>query len=414
MIYLVLAVAAIGHVILWATLVNRLHGMAIERRWMDRATMLSALAMGGLPLVVAGYFWQQGRVEFPADSGVGTIAAWGYIYLSAAWCVFSVLHRVWLTLHSERRGALESNHTARVDLTHCDRRQLIAPGIPRLLGLIPGNQVVDLHVHEKRIAIPRMPAGRELRVVHITDLHMSGRITKQYFIEMVAAVNALEPDLVMLTGDLVEREACMNWLPETLGQLRGAAGVYFVLGNHDLRVDHRRLIERLSELGLIHVGGTWREAVVRDTPIVIAGNELPWFGPAPRTSGMPPRDASGLPLRVLLAHAPDQFAWAQRHDFDLMLAGHNHGGQVRLPLVGPILAPSLSGVRYASGTFRRDKTVLHVSRGTGGLTPFRWNCPPEITLLIIVPGQDGPAILPGRPGRLKISRSSRQVEAGIY
>ncbi len=57
-----------------------------------------------------------------------------------------------------------------------------------------------------------------------------------------------------------------------------------------------------------------------------------------------------------------------------------------------ILAPSLSGVRYASGTFRRDKTVLHVSRGTGGLTPFRWNCTPEIALLVLVPGQDGPAI----------------------
>ncbi len=134
-------------------------------------------------------------------------------------------------------------------------------------------------------------------------------------------------------------------------------------------------------MGLIHVGGTWREAVVRDTPIVIAGNELPWFGPAPRPSSLPPRDADGLPLRVLLAHAPDQFAWAARHDFDLMLAGHNHGGQIRLPLLGPILAPSLSGVRYASGTFRRDKTVLHVSRGTGGLTPFRWNCTPEIALL---------------------------------
>ncbi len=71
------------------------------------------------------------------------------------------------------------------------------------------------------------------------------------------------------------------------------------------------------------------------------------------------------------------------HDFDLMLAGHNHGGQIRLPFLGPILAPSLSGVRYASGTFQRDNTVLHVSRGTGGLTPFRWNCTPEIALLAL-------------------------------
>jgi predicted MPP superfamily phosphohydrolase len=67
-----------------------------------------------------------------------------------------------------------------------------------------------------------------------------------------------------------------------------------------------------------------------------------------------------------------------------MLAGHNHGGQVRLPLLGAILAPSLSGTRYASGAFRRDNTVLHVCRGSGSLTPFRWNCPPEIALLHLV------------------------------
>ena len=54
-------------------------------------------------------------------------------------------------------------------------------------------------------------------------------------------------------------------------------------------------------------------------------------------------------------------------------------------MFGAILAPSLSGVRYAGGTFRRDNTVLHVSRGTGGLTPFRWNCPPEIAVLVLEP-----------------------------
>jgi hypothetical protein len=367
MIYLLLAVAAVGHVVWWAAIVNRFHGLGIDRRWINAATIACAAAMAGMPLAVLGSFW------LAASYGVQSAAeiAWVYVYWCAAFGIFALLHRAWIMLHPERRGVVASNHTTRVDMGVYERGRLTAPGIPSLLARIPGNQVLDLHVHEKRISLPHLPAGRELRVVHLTDLHMSGRIAKDYFVEMAAAANALEPDLILLTGDLVERAECMDWLPDTLGSLRAAAGVFFVLGNHDLRIDHERLVERLTDLGLIHVGGTSRELTVRHTAIVIVGNELPWFGPAPNTAVLPPRDESGLPLRILLAHAPDQFAWACRHDFDLILAGHNHGGQVRLPVLGAILAPSLSGTRYASGAFCRGNSVLHVS------------CPPEIALLVL-------------------------------
>ncbi len=382
MIFLLLAMAAIGHVVFWASIVNRLHAIAIGRHWIDAATMLCALAMGILPLAITYLFWQRG-VDLSTSSAVGGArAAWWYIYFAACVSLFAAAHRLWLTLHPERRGVLHSNHTSRVDF-RCQRGDLFAPGVPTLLGRIPGNQFVDLLIHEKRIKTPRMPAGCELRIVHLTDLHMSGRITKKYFEQLAEAVNALEPDLVLITGDLVECEQCLSWLPDTLGRLRAAEGVYFVLGNHDRRIDHQRLLHALGAQGLIHVGGTCRELTVRGTPVAIAGNELPWFGPSPMATDLPPRDSNGLPLRLLLAHTPDRFAWACGHDFDLVLAGHNHGGQVRLPLLGAILAPSLSGVRYASGSFRRGNTVLHVSRGTGGLTPFRWNCPPEIVLLVL-------------------------------
>jgi hypothetical protein len=380
MIYLLLAVAILGHVIFWAAVVNRLHGMGIRRWMIDGGTLVSGAAMGGVPLAIAYHFWQQGSISF-GESGDAGFAAGSYVYLSALFCICAAVHRLLLVMHPERHGALASNHTSRVDLSHHDLEKLVAPGMPRLLAKIPGNQILDLHLHEKRIAIARMPAGQQLRIAHITDMHMSGRVAKEYFVEIAEAVNRLEPDLVMLTGDLVEREACLDWLPDTLGRLRAKAGVYYVLGNHDVYVDHLRLLESLNALGLIHVGGTWREAEVGPTRVVIAGNELPWFGPAPNPALLPPRDTDQMPLRLLLAHTPDQFRWAETHDFDLILAGHNHGGQVRLPWIGAILAPSLSGVRYASGAFQRGETVMHVSRGTGGLTPFRWNCPPEIALL---------------------------------
>ena len=70
-----------------------------------------------------------------------------------------------------------------------------------------------------------------------------------------------------------------------------------------------------------------------------------------------------------------------RADADLALAGHTHGGQIQLPILGPIMSPSLHGSRYACGVFRRCDTVLHVGRGVSGETPLRWRCPPEIALL---------------------------------
>jgi hypothetical protein len=265
-----------------------------------------------------------------------------------------------------------------------------------LLSRLPGNQILEMHVHEKELAIPRLtPAHDGLRIAHLSDLHMSGRITKAYFEQVVDEVNRARPDLIALTGDIVERPECLQWIPDTLSRLRAPHGVYYVLGNHDRRVDCRHLSSVLADAGLVHLGGRCHQIVAREATLILAGNELPWFKPAPsverRAEGGEPADFSGpplsalrpQPLRILLAHTPDQFRWAQRHEFDLMLAGHNHGGQVCLPLIGPILSPSRHGVRYAAGVFRCGSTVMHVSRGTSGLTPIRFNCPPEIAILTL-------------------------------
>jgi predicted MPP superfamily phosphohydrolase len=190
---------------------------------------------------------------------------------------------------------------------------------------------------------------------------------------------------VAVTGDIVEGDAYLDWIPPTLGRLRAPLGVYYVLGNHDRRATESRLKAALAGAGLIHVGGHWRELMVNDSPLILAGNELPWFRPAADLSDCRPRDSTGGPARILLAHSPDQFGWAQANDVDLMLAGHLHGGQVRLPILGAILAPSLFGVRYAAGIFTAGNTTMHVSRGVSSLTPVRYGCLPEIAVLVLRP-----------------------------
>ena len=88
-------------------------------------------------------------------------------------------------------------------------------------------------------------------------------------------------------------------------------------------------------------------------------------------------------FRILLSHSPDQLPFAQAHSCDLMLAGHTHGGQIRLPWLGALISPSWYGWRYAGGTYHVPPTLMHVSRGLSGKQPIRLNCPPEIALLVL-------------------------------
>ena len=103
---------------------------------------------------------------------------------------------------------------------------------------------------------------------------------------------------------------------------------------------------------------------VRHVPMCCwPATNVPWFPPAPRVEWA----ASGpRPFSMLLSHSPDQLPWARRHGFQLMLAGHTHGGQIRIPVLGPVICPSRYGVRYASGLFDRPPTLMHVSRGLSG------------------------------------------------
>jgi predicted MPP superfamily phosphohydrolase len=389
MLYVLFAIAAVGHAVLWVGMVNRLHGLAMNRTLMKTVTALCGIAVAVIPFpvfVTLSHLWNAGAAAreslTPAE-----IVAWSYVVLCAAVCGAAIVHKLWTLRHPERRGAMLANHTTRINLKQSSSERLAGPSLFRWLVHLPGNQVFDIHVHEKQLAIPQLPAELVgLRIAHLSDLHMSGRIERAYFREVAERVNECGPDLVAITGDLVERDACIDWIPDSLGRLRAPGGVYYVLGNHDLRVDQQRLSAALFEAGLIHVGGRTLEISFRNRPLLLVGNELPWYGPAPEIA-VNRSDSSGDPFRILLSHSPDQFGWAQQREFALVLAGHNHGGQVRFPLFGPLLSPSKHGTRYASGAFCGGNTVLHVSRGTASLTPLRYNCPPEIAILELRPGK---------------------------
>jgi predicted MPP superfamily phosphohydrolase len=376
----ILLFGAIGHIVLWVALINRVHAFGIPRRWVNWLTIFFLAMLCFSPLAVAAALYLRSSSDSSTTSIPAGIA-WVYVIICAAVAVISIAQRLMWTRHTERAASCEANHTDRIHLRH-KSASLAAPGLPAFLSALPGNQVLNIHVHEKQIRIPRLaPAHDGLRIAHLTDLHMSGRLTQSFFEHVVEAVNNTNPDLIAITGDIVEGDRFLSWLPPTLGQLKARDGVYYILGNHDRRSTESRIKAVLKESGLIHVGDNWREVIVNGSPLIIAGNELPWYKPAADLSSCKHEAAS--PTRILLAHSPDQFKWAQQNGIDLMLAGHLHGGQIRFPILGAITSPSLHGVRYAAGIFTAGNTVLHVSRGVSALTPLRVNCPPEIATLVL-------------------------------
>ena len=251
----------------------------------------------------------------------------------------------------------------------------------RMLAAIPGNQILTIHAHHKVLRMANLPRALDgLRIAQVTDLHMTGQLTRPFFDVAIDCTNQWQPDVVMITGDLVDDPACVAWLPDTLGRLQSRFGIYAILGNHDQRlVDVPRLRQSLTDSGIEDLGGRCEIRAIRDMPVLLAGNECPWFPPAPLPPAPPIERArqQPRPFSILLSHSPDQFPWARRHGFDLMLAGHTHGGQIRFPIIGPIICPSRFGVWYASGLFERPPTLMHVSRGLSGVHPLRFRCPPN-------------------------------------
>ena len=88
-------------------------------------------------------------------------------------------------------------------------------------------------------------------------------------------------------------------------------------------------------------------------------------------------------FRLYLSHTPDNIGWARKHRIDLVLAGHVHGGQIRLPVLGSVFVPSRHSRKYDCGTFYEPPTVMHVGRGLAGQHPLRFFCKPEVTRIIL-------------------------------
>ncbi|MGH9351316.1 MAG: metallophosphoesterase [Terriglobia bacterium] len=262
----------------------------------------------------------------------------------------------------------------------------------------PGSFSADPEITETQVFLPRLPPDHDgLKIVHLTDIHLSIFTPFEEVRRVVDLANLLDPDVVALTGDYVTYSPTYIWpVAQALGRLRARLGVFAVLGNHDFRAgaeevtralrDHHIVVLRNAHHPLPSEGQAVKKqkavgSYCASSTLWIAGVDDPWVAQADlgkALKSIPRRDP-----KILLCHNPDAIGQAAQHGIDLMLSGHTHGGQVRLPILRSFYR-SIPGERFVDGWNQLGDTQIYVSRGIGKVVvPVRVACPPEITCLCL-------------------------------
>jgi predicted MPP superfamily phosphohydrolase len=214
-------------------------------------------------------------------------------------------------------------------------------------------------------------------VVHLTDIHFARCYRREFFEAVVDSCREWPADLVVVTGDVVEDEETIAWIEPVLGRLSARLGKFAILGNHDYVHQPGSVLHELNRAGFETLEGKWTTLDVDGATLAVGGTSAPW-GPIFTPGDIPEAD-----FRLLLSHTPDQFPNARKWGMDFVLSGHNHGGQIRLPLVGPVFMPSKYSRRFDRGFFRSGSALMYVSEGVGGKHPIRFGCKPEIARFVL-------------------------------
>jgi predicted MPP superfamily phosphohydrolase len=256
--------------------------------------------------------------------------------------------------------------------------ELIGEGPGAWLLRLPGNESFRLRLRECDVPIAGLPEPLDgLKIVQLTDLHFAPCFRAAFFERVIDACREWDADLIVITGDIVDEDESIAWIEPVLAPLEARLGKLAILGNHDEDHQPATIVEKLARAGFETLEGRWTTLDADGATIAIGGTSAPW-GPDVDPSVMPPAD-----FRILLSHSPDRFYRAVRWDVDLMLSGHNHGGQIRLPLIGAVFMPSVYSRRFDRGFFRRGQTLMYASDGVAGKHPVRYGCPPEVTRFVL-------------------------------
>ena len=260
--------------------------------------------------------------------------------------------------------------------------------------LLRGN--CSLQTTETALVSPALPPAFDgLRIVELADLH--GRVFGRGSRRLLAAVRRAEPDLICIDGDLFDEHTDLAMLPPLLRGLCAIAPVYYVTGNHEWRVPGLRgILAQMRTCGVTVLQDDWRVLRRGEDALIVAGTDDP-CGPAERKTPAEliadiRAEAGEAAFLLLLAHRNDQLPQWSALGVQAVLAGHCHGGVVRLPFVGGLFGTDRRLFpAWDAGLYRQGETALYVSRGLGYTNVhFRLFNRPEVAVIVLRRGS--PAI----------------------
>ncbi len=365
-------ILAIGQLTLFILITNITHAFGHSERPLNRVKLALLIGFSTITMALGWLVWTK------------PISDWPFLLeIYADFCIFTAV--VALPVSSAylqfRRlpPGIQAVATQETDLAATSGTDaLIGKGRFAQLLNLPGNEALRFREVDWEVTLADLPEALDgCSITHLSDLHLSTAYQRLYFEKVLDAAAAWESDLVFFTGDLVDDEEAIDWIVPLLARVQGRLGSFAILGNHDLDHEPERLRAQIREAHFTDLEAAWSVIRLGETSVAIGGTSYPW-GPPLSIKERPEAD-----FRILLSHTPDRFYWAERAGFELIFAGHNHGGQIRLPGLGAIFTPSIYSRRFARGFFRSNRLTMHVSQGIGGKHPLRYGCLPEVSRIVL-------------------------------
>lgn len=266
------------------------------------------------------------------------------------------------------------------------RRRLIAAAaatVPVTLGATAYIRRDDVRLVEIDLPIANLPSDLNgLRIVQLSDLHLSPLVDESLIARAVDMANATRPSLAVVTGDLITSErdpldACLR----QLARLRADSGVWGCMGNHETYAKAEEYTEREgNRLGIRFLRGRAEQLRFGTSVLNLAGVD---YQPRalPYLTGAEKLCVDGA-CNLLLSHNPDVFRVAAEKGYQAMLAGHTHGGQINFEILDSQINAARFFTPFVYGSYRESGSSLYVTRGVGTIgIPARWGAPPEVAVI---------------------------------